>query len=55
MSLTYKELLKQLSKLNEEQLNKNVAIHDLRENEYIFDGIVYKPSRFNIQTFIRFN
>jgi hypothetical protein len=32
--MTYKELLNQLQQLNEEQLNKDVAVYDGNEYEY---------------------
>lgn len=32
--MTYKELLAELQKLNEEQLNQDVAVYDANEYEY---------------------
>ena len=37
--MTYQELLNQLQQLNEEQLNKDVAVYDGNEYEYYGIGV----------------
>lgn len=40
--MTYKELLNQLSQLNEEQLNQDVAIWDDTKNEYYQSDVYFE-------------
>ena len=39
--MTYKELLNQLSQLNEEQLNQDVAVYHDHEGEYYQSGVEF--------------
>ena len=43
--MTYKELFQQLSQLSEEQLNKDVAIYDSKnQDEYYNVKVVFSPA-----------
>lgn len=45
--MTYKELLQQLQKLNEEQLNQDVTVCDVEEEYFAVLGLYFANPAFN--------